>query len=243
MININIRAPVYGGGPGRRSELEGVRMKRKETNRVAGWTEIGVPHRCIIFAPQQSESPISKSPQPKSPRINQPWEACAAIAVGEFGYQCTFVRALLVHLISSTLLRIKASPEHYAEFSRQQSNIVQEAPMADQQASYNTCRPWTTLCLYTDSEGQECFEPIDCSTVPDHFRDSHGITNMGREVELVCITSSVTYVSITFDTIGRLVMQTNLSYALEDDLFNRYGRSGRMTAIHPKALAWVAFVA
>lgn len=49
--------------------------------------------------------------------------------------------------------------------------------------------------------------------------------------------------SITFDTIGRLVMQTNLSYALEDDLFNRYGRFGRMTAIHPKALVWVAFVA
>ncbi|KAI6143976.1 hypothetical protein BKA82DRAFT_994124 [Pisolithus tinctorius] len=61
--------------------------------------------------------------------------------------------------------------------------------------------------------------------------------------EFLGITSSVTYVSITFDTIGRLVMQTNLSYALEDDLFNRYGRFGRMTAIHPKALVWVAFVA
>lgn len=49
----------------------------------------------------------------------------------------------------------------------------------------NTCCPWTS-CLHTDPDGWECLDPIDCGTAPNHFKDKHGIANMGREVELVC---------------------------------------------------------
>ncbi|KAI6140402.1 hypothetical protein BKA82DRAFT_4019432 [Pisolithus tinctorius] len=70
------------------------------------------------------------------------------------------------------------------------SNAAQEAPMVDQRASQYTCRPWTTLCLYTDPEGWECLEPINCGTVPGHFKDKHGITNMAREVGLVCLSGN-----------------------------------------------------
>ncbi|KAI6110924.1 hypothetical protein EDD16DRAFT_1522022 [Pisolithus croceorrhizus] len=62
--------------------------------------------------------------------------------------------------------------------------VTREAPALDRQTNPYTCCPWT-LCLYTDPEGRECLEPIDCGAAPNHFKNKHGITNMGREVKLV----------------------------------------------------------
>ncbi|KAI6017096.1 hypothetical protein EDC04DRAFT_2608141 [Pisolithus marmoratus] len=64
------------------------------------------------------------------------------------------------------------------------SEGVQETPMADRQTSQYTNCPWT-LCLYTDPEGWECVVPINCGTAPDHFKDTHDIANLARDVELV----------------------------------------------------------
>ncbi|KIK24453.1 hypothetical protein PISMIDRAFT_410144 [Pisolithus microcarpus 441] len=69
------------------------------------------------------------------------------------------------------------------------SEAIQEAPASDNQTTTQnqyTCCPWT-FCLYTDPEGRECLELINCSTVPDHFKDKHGIANLARGVELVCV--------------------------------------------------------
>ncbi|KAI6110921.1 hypothetical protein EDD16DRAFT_1522020 [Pisolithus croceorrhizus] len=60
---------------------------------------------------------------------------------------------------------------------------TQKAPALDKQLSRYTCCPWT-LCLYTDPEGRESLEPIDCSTAPNHFKNKHGIANMNHEVKL-----------------------------------------------------------
>ncbi|KAI6111237.1 hypothetical protein F5141DRAFT_1202911 [Pisolithus sp. B1] len=71
------------------------------------------------------------------------------------------------------------------------SKAIQEPPVSHQQVllklqSQYTCCPWT-FCLYTDPEGWECLEPVDCGTAPGHFKDKHSITNLSRKVELVCM--------------------------------------------------------
>ncbi|KAI6011158.1 hypothetical protein BKA83DRAFT_4132331 [Pisolithus microcarpus] len=38
--------------------------------------------------------------------------------------------------------------------------------------------------------GWECLDLINCGTAPYHFKNQHGITNMGREVELVSLAIS-----------------------------------------------------
>ncbi|KAI6017539.1 hypothetical protein BKA83DRAFT_4120687 [Pisolithus microcarpus] len=100
------------------------------------------------------------------------------------------------------------------------SEAIQEAPASDNQTTTQnqyTCCPWT-FCLYTDPEGRECLELINCSTVPDHFKDKHGIANLARGVELVYM-------------LGGLLMQTNPSYTWEDELFGGYWGGGGMTAV------------
>lgn len=66
------------------------------------------------------------------------------------------------------------------------SETTQEAPTAAKKGNRYTCCPWT-LCLHTDPEGRECLGLINCGTAPDHFKDTHGISNIAREVELVCV--------------------------------------------------------
>ncbi|KIK12262.1 hypothetical protein PISMIDRAFT_458145 [Pisolithus microcarpus 441] len=85
-------------------------------------------------------------------------------------------------------------PEHYigpgtSSTSHTLTNATQEAPASDRRTSRYASCPWT-LCLYTDPEGCECLDPIDCGTAPSHFKNKHGIANMGREVELVCAWQS-----------------------------------------------------
>ncbi|KIK24443.1 hypothetical protein PISMIDRAFT_678310 [Pisolithus microcarpus 441] len=63
------------------------------------------------------------------------------------------------------------------------------SPASDRRTNRYACRQWT-LCLYKDPEGNECLEQIDCGTVPEHFRNKHGIPEKGREVELVCAWQS-----------------------------------------------------
>ncbi|KAI6022394.1 hypothetical protein BKA83DRAFT_1196241 [Pisolithus microcarpus] len=45
--------------------------------------------------------------------------------------------------------------------------------------------PWT-LCLSTDHHGIVCWEPIDCETVPSHFRDKHGFVGLPHYKKLDC---------------------------------------------------------
>ncbi|KAI6111241.1 hypothetical protein F5141DRAFT_1202915 [Pisolithus sp. B1] len=108
------------------------------------------------------------------------------------------------------------------------SEAIQEAPASGKRMY--TCCPWT-LCLHTDPEGWECLELINCGTAPDHFKIQHGITNMGREIEIVCIITSVTSVSITSDTTGWLLTQTNLPYGQEGESCNHHGGKGNVTAM------------
>ncbi|KAI6147588.1 hypothetical protein EDD17DRAFT_75343 [Pisolithus thermaeus] len=80
--------------------------------------------------------------------------------------------------------------EHYvgpgaSSTSHTLTKATREAPELDRRANLYTCCPWT-LCLYTDPEGSECLEPIDCGTASNHFKNKHGIANMGREIKLVC---------------------------------------------------------
>ncbi|KAI6110802.1 hypothetical protein EDD17DRAFT_785372 [Pisolithus thermaeus] len=42
------------------------------------------------------------------------------------------------------------------------------------------------LCLHTDTEGNECFEYLNCAEVPVHFKDAHGLEDLGRNHLLVC---------------------------------------------------------
>ncbi|KAI6143981.1 hypothetical protein BKA82DRAFT_1008850 [Pisolithus tinctorius] len=82
-------------------------------------------------------------------------------------------------------------PEHYNgsianSTSHTLSKAPQETPTAEKQVNQYTSCPWT-FCLYTDPEGRECLEFINCGTAPDHFKDTHGISNIARDVELVCV--------------------------------------------------------
>ncbi|KAI6046768.1 hypothetical protein EDC04DRAFT_1248615 [Pisolithus marmoratus] len=82
-------------------------------------------------------------------------------------------------------------PEHYVSpiansTSHTLTEAIEERRTSDTQTNKYTCCPWT-FCLNTDPEGWECLELINCDTAPDHFKNKHGITNMGREVELVCV--------------------------------------------------------
>ncbi|KAI6017541.1 hypothetical protein BKA83DRAFT_4320912 [Pisolithus microcarpus] len=82
-------------------------------------------------------------------------------------------------------------PEHYiapvvSSTSNTLTNATQEAPASGKRLNQYTCCPWT-LCLHTDLQGWECLDLINCGTAPDHFKNQHGITNMSREVELVCV--------------------------------------------------------
>lgn len=52
------------------------------------------------------------------------------------------------------------------------------------QAKYVDCP--STLCLQTDSKGQECRKAVTCAEVPDHFKRVHGIEKMPRVCRLVC---------------------------------------------------------
>ncbi|KAI6140427.1 hypothetical protein BKA82DRAFT_1008842 [Pisolithus tinctorius] len=78
-------------------------------------------------------------------------------------------------------------PEHHiGSIANSTSHTIQEAFTVDVQTNqYSSCPK--TLCLYTDPQGCECLEPINCGTAPDHFKNKHGIRNMGREVELICV--------------------------------------------------------
>ncbi|KAI6046774.1 hypothetical protein EDC04DRAFT_2597882 [Pisolithus marmoratus] len=111
---------------------------------------------------------------------------------------------------------------------------VQEAPMADRQINQYTSCPWT-LCLHTSPEGWECLELINCGTAPDHFKDpvkwSWSVCGRVVGAGLYGTTTSVTYASITFDTIGCLLTQIRLSYARENELFKPSGGFGSMTAM------------
>ncbi|KAI6046776.1 hypothetical protein EDC04DRAFT_2597884 [Pisolithus marmoratus] len=105
-------------------------------------------------------------------------------------------------------------PEHYigpvtGSTSHALAKATQEAPASSDK------RPVGFSEIHL---GWECLEPIDCGTVPDHFKNKHGIANMGREVELVYTTTSVTSVSTTSDTTGCLPTQTKPSHAWEDEL-------------------------
>ncbi|KAI6141544.1 hypothetical protein EDD17DRAFT_1902512, partial [Pisolithus thermaeus] len=66
------------------------------------------------------------------------------------------------------------------------SEAIQEVPASDKQTSQYTCCPWN-FCLYTDPQGWECLELINCGSAPDHFKNKHGIINLAREVELICM--------------------------------------------------------
>ncbi|KAI6147578.1 hypothetical protein EDD17DRAFT_1514453 [Pisolithus thermaeus] len=81
----------------------------------------------------------------------------------------------------------KRIPEHHMgsgvnSTSYTLTKATQEVPALDRQTY--TCCPWT-LCLFTHPEGSECLEPINCGNAPNHFKNKHGIVNMGREVKLV----------------------------------------------------------
>ncbi|KAI6044428.1 hypothetical protein EDC04DRAFT_2642529, partial [Pisolithus marmoratus] len=41
-------------------------------------------------------------------------------------------------------------------------------------------------CLFTNPEGRKCQKSINCGDVSDHFRDAHGIRDLGREYQLHC---------------------------------------------------------
>ncbi|KAI6024581.1 hypothetical protein EDC04DRAFT_2723628 [Pisolithus marmoratus] len=43
-----------------------------------------------------------------------------------------------------------------------------------------------TLCLHTLDGGWECLEPITCSIFPGHFKNQHGIRDLGRSVTIHC---------------------------------------------------------
>ncbi|KAI6097317.1 hypothetical protein EV401DRAFT_2202655, partial [Pisolithus croceorrhizus] len=84
--------------------------------------------------------------------------------------------------------------EHYigpaaSSTSHTLTEATQEASALDRRTDQYACCSWT-LCLYTDPGGRECLEPIDCGTAPNHFKNKHGIANMGREVKLVCMWQS-----------------------------------------------------
>lgn len=81
-------------------------------------------------------------------------------------------------------------PEHYISSTVNSTyntlgNAVPQTPTTDRRANRYTNCP-TTLCLYTNPDGWECLELINCGDASDHFRDVHGIVGLAREVRLVC---------------------------------------------------------
>lgn len=63
----------------------------------------------------------------------------------------------------------------------------QESATTDNQRTqkkYDRCP--STLCLQTDTEGNECLGYLNCAEVPAHFRDFHGIKNLDRNHLLAC---------------------------------------------------------
>ncbi|KAI6046764.1 hypothetical protein EDC04DRAFT_2597872 [Pisolithus marmoratus] len=103
-------------------------------------------------------------------------------------------------------------PEHYigsvtTSTSHTLTNAAQEVPALNKQANQYTSCP-STLCLYTDPEGWECLELINCGTAADHFKDAKSSDTI----------TSDTSVSITSGTIESLLTQTKPSYGWEDVL-------------------------
>lgn len=80
------------------------------------------------------------------------------------------------------------TPEHHygpASTPFTLDNDTHEIRTVDNQLdNYINCPK--TLCLHTDPNGDECFEPINCGTMPDHFRGKHNIKGLGRSHPLVC---------------------------------------------------------
>ncbi|KAI6101225.1 hypothetical protein F5141DRAFT_288762 [Pisolithus sp. B1] len=64
--------------------------------------------------------------------------------------------------------------------------VVQRTPTTATRVNRYASCPFT-LCLYTDPNGGECWEPINCGSASAHFSDVHGIVNLAREVQLVCM--------------------------------------------------------
>ncbi|KAI6010871.1 hypothetical protein F5J12DRAFT_781844 [Pisolithus orientalis] len=80
-------------------------------------------------------------------------------------------------------------PEHYISSTVNSTyntlgNAVPQTPTTDRRANRYTNCP-TTLCLYTNPDGWECLELINCGDASDHFRDVHRIVGLAREVRLV----------------------------------------------------------
>ncbi|KAI6046761.1 hypothetical protein EDC04DRAFT_2597870 [Pisolithus marmoratus] len=129
-------------------------------------------------------------------------------------------------------------PEHYiapvaSSTSRTLTKATQEAATLEKRTNQYTCCP-STVCLYTDPNGQECLELINCGTTPNHFKNRHGITNMGREVKLVKLPDTTIFVtseSVTSDTIAWLLTHNKPSYGWKDELFKSHGGFGSMIAM------------
>lgn len=63
-------------------------------------------------------------------------------------------------------------------------NFCRKQVMEERKSQFASC-PWT-LCLSTDHHGIVCWEPIDCETVPSHFRDKHGFVGLPHYKKLDC---------------------------------------------------------
>ncbi|KAI6010866.1 hypothetical protein F5J12DRAFT_781838 [Pisolithus orientalis] len=124
-----------------------------------------------------------------------------------------------IHTVDNQLVRVDSA-----------AYIERTLTFWNTQDNYINCPK--TLCLHTDPNGDECFEPINCGTMPDHFRDKHDMKGLGRSHPLVCITTSVTSASVTSTMIGILLTNTKLLYALGDEL------GGSTTATGSAAALW-----
>lgn len=81
--------------------------------------------------------------------------------------------------------------EHYhssivnSTYNTSSYTVPQTATTVRRVNRYASCP--STLCLYTDPDGGECWEPINCGSVSGHFSEVHGIVKLARKVQLVCL--------------------------------------------------------